>query len=38
MGNALVLMNHGLVTWGATAQEAYEATIRVVCAAEKYLD
>ena len=38
MGNALVLMHHGLVTWGATAQEAYEATVRVVSAAEKYLD
>jgi rhamnose utilization protein RhaD (predicted bifunctional aldolase and dehydrogenase)/NAD(P)-dependent dehydrogenase (short-subunit alcohol dehydrogenase family) len=37
-GNALVLAHHGLVTWGATAREAYDATVRVVAAAECYLD
>jgi rhamnose utilization protein RhaD (predicted bifunctional aldolase and dehydrogenase)/NAD(P)-dependent dehydrogenase (short-subunit alcohol dehydrogenase family) len=33
----LVIMHHGLVTWGATAKEAYEATIRLVSLAETYL-
>jgi rhamnose utilization protein RhaD (predicted bifunctional aldolase and dehydrogenase) len=32
----LVLMRHGLLTWGETAREAYEATIRVVGLAERY--
>ena len=36
-GKALVLMGHGLVTWGATAQEAYAATVAIVSAAENYL-
>jgi rhamnose utilization protein RhaD (predicted bifunctional aldolase and dehydrogenase)/NAD(P)-dependent dehydrogenase (short-subunit alcohol dehydrogenase family) len=32
----LVIMHHGLVTWGATAKEAYEATIKLVSLAETY--
>ncbi|MGB8298465.1 MAG: bifunctional aldolase/short-chain dehydrogenase [Polyangia bacterium] len=35
---ALVLMHHGLVTWGATARAAYDATIELVSRAEAYLD
>jgi rhamnose utilization protein RhaD (predicted bifunctional aldolase and dehydrogenase)/NAD(P)-dependent dehydrogenase (short-subunit alcohol dehydrogenase family) len=34
---ALVLMHHGLVTWGATARAAYDATIELVTRAEDYL-
>ena len=34
---AMILMQHGLVTWGRTAQEAYEATIAGVGKAEKYV-
>lgn len=30
----LVLMHHGLVTWGSTAREAYDATIKLVSRAE----
>jgi rhamnose utilization protein RhaD (predicted bifunctional aldolase and dehydrogenase)/NAD(P)-dependent dehydrogenase (short-subunit alcohol dehydrogenase family) len=33
----MVWMHHGLVTWGATAREAYEATIELVSRAEAYL-
>lgn len=33
----VVLMNHGLVTWGATAQEAYDRHIGLVTQAEDYL-
>ncbi|MEK6376061.1 MAG: bifunctional rhamnulose-1-phosphate aldolase/short-chain dehydrogenase [Acidobacteriota bacterium] len=33
----LILMNHGLITWGATAQEAYERHIDLVTRAEEYL-
>ncbi|VAX25854.1 Putative oxidoreductase [hydrothermal vent metagenome] len=33
----MVLMNHGLITWGDTAEESYSATIRLVSKAEKYL-
>jgi rhamnose utilization protein RhaD (predicted bifunctional aldolase and dehydrogenase)/NAD(P)-dependent dehydrogenase (short-subunit alcohol dehydrogenase family) len=36
--HALVLMHHGLVTWGATARAAYDATIELVNCAETYLD
>jgi len=32
--HALVLMQHGLVTWGATARAAYNATIELVSRAE----
>jgi len=34
----IVLMNHGLITWGDTAKESYTATIRLVSKAEKYLE
>ncbi len=34
----MVWMLHGLVTWGATAREAYEATIELVSRAEAYLE
>lgn len=33
----LVIAHHGLVTWGATAKQAYEATIKLVSLAETYL-
>jgi len=34
---AMVWMRHGLVTWGRTARESYEATIELVNRAEQYL-
>jgi rhamnose utilization protein RhaD (predicted bifunctional aldolase and dehydrogenase)/NAD(P)-dependent dehydrogenase (short-subunit alcohol dehydrogenase family) len=34
---AMVWMRHGLVTWGATARESYQATIELVTLAERYL-
>ena len=34
---AMVWMRHGLVTWGATAHESYQATIELVTRAEQYL-
>jgi rhamnose utilization protein RhaD (predicted bifunctional aldolase and dehydrogenase)/NAD(P)-dependent dehydrogenase (short-subunit alcohol dehydrogenase family) len=34
---AMVWMRHGLVTWGKTARESYEATIELVSRAERYL-
>jgi rhamnose utilization protein RhaD (predicted bifunctional aldolase and dehydrogenase)/NAD(P)-dependent dehydrogenase (short-subunit alcohol dehydrogenase family) len=33
---ALVVMNHGLVTWGAHPKEAYDTTIEIVNRAEEY--
>ena len=33
----MVLMKHGLVTWGDTAKESFEVTIKLVTKAEKYL-
>ena len=33
----MVLMKHGLVTWGDSARDSYEATIKLVTKAEKYL-
>src|SRR5437899_4433273 len=33
----IVLMNHGLITWGATPMEAYERHMEVVTRAEKFL-
>ncbi len=33
----MVLMKHGLLTWGETARESYERTIELVTKAEKYL-
>ncbi len=34
----MVWMQHGLVTWGETAREAYERTVELVNAAERYLE
>lgn len=34
---AMVLMNHGLFTWGATARESYEKHLELVTRAETYL-
>ena len=36
--SALVLMHHGLVTWGATARAAYDVTIELVSRAESFLE
>jgi rhamnose utilization protein RhaD (predicted bifunctional aldolase and dehydrogenase)/NAD(P)-dependent dehydrogenase (short-subunit alcohol dehydrogenase family) len=33
----MVLMKHGLLTWGETARESYERTIELVTRAEQYL-
>jgi rhamnose utilization protein RhaD (predicted bifunctional aldolase and dehydrogenase)/NAD(P)-dependent dehydrogenase (short-subunit alcohol dehydrogenase family) len=33
----MVLMRHGLLTWGETARQAYETTIELVTKAEEYL-
>src|SRR4051812_34420643 len=33
----LILMNHGLITWGASAREAYERHIELVTRAESFL-
>jgi rhamnulose-1-phosphate aldolase/alcohol dehydrogenase len=33
----LVLMNHGLITWGETAREAYDNHVALVTKAEKWL-
>ena len=33
----VVLMHHGLITFGDTAQESYERTIQLVGRAEEYL-
>ncbi|GAB0057646.1 3-phenylpropionate-dihydrodiol/cinnamic acid-dihydrodiol dehydrogenase [Candidatus Magnetaquicoccaceae bacterium FCR-1] len=33
----MVLMKHGLVTWGASARESYDATIDLVSRAEAYI-
>jgi rhamnose utilization protein RhaD (predicted bifunctional aldolase and dehydrogenase)/NAD(P)-dependent dehydrogenase (short-subunit alcohol dehydrogenase family) len=33
----MVLLKHGLVTWGATARDAYDKTIELVTRAEEYL-
>jgi len=35
--NALVLMHHGLVPWGASPREAYQSTLATVSRAEQYL-
>jgi rhamnose utilization protein RhaD (predicted bifunctional aldolase and dehydrogenase)/NAD(P)-dependent dehydrogenase (short-subunit alcohol dehydrogenase family) len=32
----IILLQHGLVTWGETAEEAYNATIKLVSKAEQY--
>jgi rhamnose utilization protein RhaD (predicted bifunctional aldolase and dehydrogenase)/NAD(P)-dependent dehydrogenase (short-subunit alcohol dehydrogenase family) len=36
-GKAMVWMRHGLVTWGATARESYQATIELVTRSEEYM-
>jgi len=33
----LVLMNHGLITWGETVREAYELHVELVSAAERFV-
>jgi rhamnulose-1-phosphate aldolase/alcohol dehydrogenase len=35
--SGIVLMNHGLITWGATPQEAYDRHMEIVTKAEKFL-
>ncbi len=35
--NGIVLMKHGLITWGNSAKESYERTIDLVTKAEKYI-
>jgi rhamnose utilization protein RhaD (predicted bifunctional aldolase and dehydrogenase)/NAD(P)-dependent dehydrogenase (short-subunit alcohol dehydrogenase family) len=34
---AMVWMRHGLITWGASARESYEATIELVTRTEQYV-
>jgi rhamnose utilization protein RhaD (predicted bifunctional aldolase and dehydrogenase)/NAD(P)-dependent dehydrogenase (short-subunit alcohol dehydrogenase family) len=34
----MVLLQHGLVTWGATAREAYDKTVELVTRAEEHLE
>ena len=34
----IVLLKHGLITWGETAKESYDATVELVSRAEKYLN
>ncbi len=34
---SMILMKHGLLTWGETARESYERTIELVTNAEQYL-
>jgi rhamnose utilization protein RhaD (predicted bifunctional aldolase and dehydrogenase) len=33
---AIVLMHHGLITWGSNVKEAYESTIDIVATAERF--
>ncbi|MBN2338536.1 MAG: bifunctional aldolase/short-chain dehydrogenase [Acidobacteria bacterium] len=35
---AMVLMRHGLLTWGETARESYDTTIALASRAEKYVE
>src|SRR5438132_1459989 len=35
--SGIVLMNHGLITWGSSAREAYERHVELVSKAEKFL-
>ncbi len=37
MSKGMVLMKHGLLTWGETARESHEKTIELVTRAEQYL-
>lgn len=34
----LVLMHHGLITWGKTSRQSFDRTIEMVTLAEKYID
>jgi rhamnose utilization protein RhaD (predicted bifunctional aldolase and dehydrogenase)/NAD(P)-dependent dehydrogenase (short-subunit alcohol dehydrogenase family) len=36
--DGLILMGHGIFTWGTTAKASYDAMIRLVTAAEEYLE
>jgi rhamnose utilization protein RhaD (predicted bifunctional aldolase and dehydrogenase)/NAD(P)-dependent dehydrogenase (short-subunit alcohol dehydrogenase family) len=36
--NCMVLMKHGLLTWGESARESYERMIELVTKAEEYID
>lgn len=36
--DGLILLGHGIFTWGASARASYDAMIRLVTAAEAYLD
>ena len=36
--DGLILMSHGIFTWGATAKASYDAMIRLVTAAEEHLE
>jgi rhamnose utilization protein RhaD (predicted bifunctional aldolase and dehydrogenase)/NAD(P)-dependent dehydrogenase (short-subunit alcohol dehydrogenase family) len=36
--DGMILLSHGIFTWGATARESYEAMIRMVTAAEHCLE
>jgi len=35
---AMILMHHGLITWGKTAKESYDLTIKLVTKAEKFIE
>jgi rhamnose utilization protein RhaD (predicted bifunctional aldolase and dehydrogenase)/NAD(P)-dependent dehydrogenase (short-subunit alcohol dehydrogenase family) len=35
---AVVVMHHGLITWGSTPKQAYDATIEVASRAQQYLE
>ncbi|MBF0541134.1 MAG: bifunctional aldolase/short-chain dehydrogenase [Nitrospirae bacterium] len=35
---AMILMHHGLITWGETAKESYDLTINLVTKAEKFIN
>jgi rhamnose utilization protein RhaD (predicted bifunctional aldolase and dehydrogenase)/NAD(P)-dependent dehydrogenase (short-subunit alcohol dehydrogenase family) len=35
--DAIILMRHGMVTWGETARESYEKTVELVWKAERFL-
>jgi len=35
--SGIVLMNHGLITWGATPMEAYERHMQIVTKAERFV-
>jgi rhamnose utilization protein RhaD (predicted bifunctional aldolase and dehydrogenase)/NAD(P)-dependent dehydrogenase (short-subunit alcohol dehydrogenase family) len=37
-GNAVVIMHHGLVTWGPDPKQAYSRTIEIVSNAERFIE